>query len=178
MPIKSEKMKISKNKKMRFFLMSQGSFNPKIRFLVEKVCPVACLQTDRRTDRQSDHCGHPFRVSGFFNLSSRIGPKTFTTLLYETIFKKKTKHKKWTLTPRSPSLCLCVTWPTDPASNISLHDGGEERYSLINYHPFLWSSHWFIVFYTPFQCHCRLSYFFREQFLWLDLGRIFISYHK
>ena len=51
MPIKSEKMKISKNIKMRFFLMSQGSFNPKIRILVEKVCPVACLQTDRQTDR-------------------------------------------------------------------------------------------------------------------------------
>ena len=26
--------------------MSQESFNPKIRFLAQKVCPVACLQTD------------------------------------------------------------------------------------------------------------------------------------
>ena len=51
MPIKSVKMKISKNKKMRFFLMSQGSFNPKIRFLSQKVCPVARSQTDRHTDR-------------------------------------------------------------------------------------------------------------------------------
>ena len=34
--------------------MSQGLFNPKIRFLVEKVCPVACLQTDRQTDGQTD----------------------------------------------------------------------------------------------------------------------------
>ena len=41
-------MKISK-KKMRFFLMSQGSFNPKIRFLGQKVCPVARPQTDRQT---------------------------------------------------------------------------------------------------------------------------------
>ena len=31
MPIKSVKMKISKNKKMRFFLMAQGSLNPNIR---------------------------------------------------------------------------------------------------------------------------------------------------
>ena len=42
-------MKISKNKKMRFFLMSQGSFNPKIRFLGQKVCPVAPVQTDGQT---------------------------------------------------------------------------------------------------------------------------------
>ena len=51
MPIKSVKMKISKNKKMRFFLMSQGSLNPKIRFLGQKMCPVACLHTDGQTDR-------------------------------------------------------------------------------------------------------------------------------
>ena len=66
MPIKSVKMKISKNKKMRFFLMSQGSLNPKIRLLSQKVCPVSCLHTDTHTDRQNDYCGHPFRVSGFF----------------------------------------------------------------------------------------------------------------
>ena len=65
MPIKSEKMKISKNKKMRFFLMSQGSFNPKIRFLVEKVCPVACLQTDRQTDRQTHRVTTEGTLSGF-----------------------------------------------------------------------------------------------------------------
>ena len=59
---------------MCFFLMSQGSFNPKIRFLGQKVCPVARLHTDRQTDTQthrqtdtqeSDYCGHPFRISGF-----------------------------------------------------------------------------------------------------------------
>ena len=46
-------MKISKNKKMRFFLMSQGSFNPKIRFLGQKVCSVARLHTHRHTDTQT-----------------------------------------------------------------------------------------------------------------------------
>ena len=39
--------------KMRFFLMSQGSFSPKIRFLGQKVCSVARRQTDRQTDRQT-----------------------------------------------------------------------------------------------------------------------------
>ena len=39
MPIKSAKMKISKNKK--------GSFIPKIRFLGQKVCSVVREHTDR-----------------------------------------------------------------------------------------------------------------------------------
>ena len=60
---------------MCFFLMSQGSFSPKIRFLGQKVCSLARTQTDRR---ESENRGHPFRVSGFFkfsfNLSSRSGP--------------------------------------------------------------------------------------------------------
>ena len=80
MPIKSGKMKISKNKKMRFFLMSQGSLNPKIRFLGQKLCPVARSQTHRQTDIQTDiqsnYWGHPFRIFSF-NLSSRIGPIIF-----------------------------------------------------------------------------------------------------
>ena len=54
MPIKSVKMKISKNKKMRFFLMSQGSLDPKIRFIGQKVCSVARVHTDRQTHRQTD----------------------------------------------------------------------------------------------------------------------------
>ena len=37
-----------KQKKKFFFLMSQGSLNPKIWFLGQKVCPVACLQTHRQ----------------------------------------------------------------------------------------------------------------------------------
>ena len=54
MPIKSVKMKISKNKQMCFFLMSQGSLDPKIRFIGQKVCSVARVQTDRHTDTQTD----------------------------------------------------------------------------------------------------------------------------
>ena len=47
-------MKISKNKKSVFFLMSQGSLDPKIRFLGQKVCSVAHVQTDGQTDTQTD----------------------------------------------------------------------------------------------------------------------------
>ena len=47
-------MKISKNKKMRFFLMSQGSLDPKITFLCQKVCSVARVQTDTQTHRHTD----------------------------------------------------------------------------------------------------------------------------
>ena len=49
--VKSVKMQISKNKNMCIFLMSQVSLNSKIRFLSQKVCPVARSQTDRHTDR-------------------------------------------------------------------------------------------------------------------------------
>ena len=74
MPIKSVKMKISKNKKMRFFLMSQGSLDPKIRFIGQKVCSVARVQTDTQTRKRIQMT--PFQ--GFrnvsFNLSSMIGP--------------------------------------------------------------------------------------------------------
>ena len=58
-------MKISKNKKMRFFLMSQGSFNPKIRFLGQKMCPVARSRTDGQTHRQTDGVTTEGTLSGF-----------------------------------------------------------------------------------------------------------------
>ena len=49
-------MKISKNKKKAVFFMSQGSLNPKIKFLCQKVCTVARVRThtDRQTDTQTD----------------------------------------------------------------------------------------------------------------------------
>ena len=51
--------------------MPQGSLDPKIRFLGQKVCSVARVQTERRTHRQTDrheseYRGHPFRVSEIF----------------------------------------------------------------------------------------------------------------
>ena len=52
---------------MNFFLRSQGSFNPKIRFLGQKVCSVAREQTHTQTDtHESEYREHPFRVSGIF----------------------------------------------------------------------------------------------------------------
>ena len=58
--------------------MSQGSFNPKIRFLGQKVCSVARLQTHIQTDRHTRKWLLRAPFQGFrsfaFNLSSRIGP--------------------------------------------------------------------------------------------------------
>ena len=72
MPIKSVK---TKNKRMRFFLMSQGSFNPKNRFLGQKVCSVARGRMDTQTHTKLNT---EDTLSGFsncsFDLSSRIGP--------------------------------------------------------------------------------------------------------
>ena len=42
-------MKMLKNKKICFFHMSQGSFNPKIRFLHQKVCSLTHERTHRHT---------------------------------------------------------------------------------------------------------------------------------
>ena len=60
-------MKISKNKIMRFFLMSQESLNPRIRFLGKKKPVTSSSRTDGDTDtHESDYRGHPFRVSEVF----------------------------------------------------------------------------------------------------------------
>ena len=72
MPIKSVKIQI--------FEKSKGSFNPKIRFISQKVCPVACLHT--QLHRQSDYCGHPFRVSGFFPSTYHQGSAQY----FEAVF--------------------------------------------------------------------------------------------
>ena len=50
------------------------SLNPKIRFLGQKVCSVARLQTDIHEIER----GHPFS----FNLSSRIGPKYYDKIVF------------------------------------------------------------------------------------------------
>ena len=55
-------MKISKNKKMRFFLMFQGSLNPKIRFLAQKLWSVARVQRDTQTHTKVNTEG---TLSGF-----------------------------------------------------------------------------------------------------------------
>ena len=51
---------------MRFFPMSQGSLNPKMRLLGQKVCSVARLQTDTQTDTKVNTKDTP---SGFQEFS-------------------------------------------------------------------------------------------------------------
>ena len=78
MPIKSVKRKISKNKKMRFFPMSQGSLKPKIRFPGQKMCSVARRQTDTQTDTyKSEFFLQPIikdRPNSFQTLGGKIWP--------------------------------------------------------------------------------------------------------
>ena len=75
MPIKSVKMKISKNKKMRFFLMSQGSLYS----IPSSKTVVSSSRTEKQTDTQTDRqtgkwlLWAPFQGFRIFsyNLSSR-----------------------------------------------------------------------------------------------------------
>ena len=70
--------------KMRFFLMSEGSFSPKIRFLGLKVCSVARGQRDRQTDMKVKTGDILSRFQEFlnfsFNLLSRSGSITYLQL--------------------------------------------------------------------------------------------------
>ena len=61
--------------KIAFFLMSQWSLNPEIRFLGQMVWPVARLQTDRH---ESDYRGHPFRVSWVFPSTCHQGSAKYS----------------------------------------------------------------------------------------------------
>ena len=71
--------------------MSQGSLNPKIRFLGQMVCSVAREQTHTDTDtltqthtHLSEYRGHPFRISGmlpstYHQGSVQYGSSNFST---------------------------------------------------------------------------------------------------
>ena len=80
---------------MRFFLMSQESLKPKIRFLGQKMCSVARLQTDTHTDRhESDYSWHPFRVSGVFPSTYHQGSaqQAQRRAAAETVARKPIEH--------------------------------------------------------------------------------------
>ena len=100
-------MKISKNKKICFFLMSQGSFNQKIRFLGQNVFSVARGHTDRH---ESDYSVLWAPFQGFrsfsFNLSSRIGP-ILTTLRCTSMLELFDFHLLYTST--SPDILMTQT---------------------------------------------------------------------
>ena len=84
MPIKSVKIKISKNKKMLFFLMSQGSFSPKIRFLDQKVCSVARTKTDTKVNTEDTLSGfQDFILQPIIKDRSTIWGANFTQKVFE-----------------------------------------------------------------------------------------------
>ena len=120
MSIKSVKMKISKNKKMRFFLMSQGSLDPKIRFLGQKVSSVAWTQTDTQTDRhESEYRGQPFRVSGIFSSTYHRGSVQYRSVQspYNLLVLTNCISRQWT-GPTGDWGQLPTRW--EPRVNVSI----------------------------------------------------------
>ena len=78
--------------------MSQGSLDPKIRFLCQKVGCVSRVQTDRHTYRhESEYRGHSFRVSWFFSfiLLSRIGPTLLMSQIHYILYQCFIFFNKW-----------------------------------------------------------------------------------
>ena len=77
---KRKKMKISKNKKNAFFLMSQGSFDPKLGSQVKR-CALQPGQrqtdthTDTHIDTKKEYRGYPLRVSVKCPCQSRLTKK-------------------------------------------------------------------------------------------------------
>ena len=65
MPIKSVKIIILKNKNVRFFIMSQGSLYPKIRFPPQKLWSVARVQRHTHTQTDSKDVNTEGTLSGF-----------------------------------------------------------------------------------------------------------------
>ena len=97
--IKSAKMKISKNQKMCFFSCPKDQSTQKIRFLRQKVCPVARGRTDRQTDTHTHTHTHKKEVTRTI---------VWTVHLYDrnkSVFKLSMKvgffhigsHKGWVL---------------------------------------------------------------------------------
>ena len=106
--------------------MSQGSLDPKIRFIGQKVCSVARVQTDRHTDRQTRKWIQRTPFQGFrnfsFNLSSRIGPKMRENDVYKAsprLFSlslvescKKSRHPLSLIELKSKRECAQTYWNT------------------------------------------------------------------
>ena len=62
---KKRKNENFEKQKMRVFLISQGSLNPKNRFLGQKVCPAARSHKERQTHRHTDRVTTEGTLSGF-----------------------------------------------------------------------------------------------------------------
>ena len=71
-------------KKMRFFLMSQGSLNPKIKFLGQKVCPVSRPQTHTNTKVNTEGTLSVFQE---FSLQPIIKDRTNYGEMFEFLHK-------------------------------------------------------------------------------------------
>ena len=75
---------------MRFFSCPKDHLAQKIKFLCQKVCPVARVgHTDGQTDtHESDYWGHPLRVSGFFPSTYHQGSAQYSSVLAAELYGK------------------------------------------------------------------------------------------
>ena len=86
---------------MHFFLMSQGSLNRKIRFLCQKVCSVARVQTDTQTDTK---VYTEDTLSGFqeFFLQPIIKDRPNYSACVLSVYRKYVHHFCFPQCPRLP----------------------------------------------------------------------------
>ena len=93
--LKGPKIKISKNKKLRFFLMSQGVLCQKIRFLGQKLWPLAGEQTDTHAQTEVSITEYPIKASAFQASACDMSGPIYWRILSLLIV---------------PSFCVCIVY--------------------------------------------------------------------
>ena len=107
--LKGPKIKISKNKKLRFFLMSQGVLCQKIRFLGQKLWPLAGEQTHTQTHRGFNYWVpyQGFSISSFCLWYERSNiHKGTQVIMYDQVQNIHAYEDKHNAELRGTALCI------------------------------------------------------------------------